>query len=185
MRDNIFIMLFRHFKTSINLNGEEKINYSNSFQRAEIFVNQINDFIKKYPQIKKIKFFTSDKERTLVTSLVISSKIKSNIIEKKQKSIKIYDPLIEKNIDRDPKKIYKDKICNYFNDKINYSYEEDTLYIYITHSSVIHNLFKCMLEECTGKPVEDFKNKKIHGYSLSYIAKKNGKVTYEFNNKMD
>lgn len=185
MIGNIYIMLIRHFKTINNSNNEEKINYDKSFQKAEIFSIYIYDFIKKHPSIKKIKFYTSEKERTLVTALVISSKIKSNIIEKKQKYIEIYDPIIENNIDRDPKKQNKEKICNYFNDKINNIFEEDTLYIYITHSSIIHNLFKCMLEVCAGKSIDDFQIKKIHGYSLSFIAKNDNKISYGFNYKMD
>ena len=102
-KKNRFIIFIRHFETQ-NDSKKEKINYSTSFINAMSFIENIKNIIDKYPQIKKIKFLTSDHERTLVTSLVISSKIKSEMLEKKFKQIEIDDPVINEYVDRDPLK---------------------------------------------------------------------------------
>lgn len=184
MKKNCFIIFIRHFETYNSSKNKERINYSTSFESASGFVENIKFIADKYPQIKKIKFLTSDHERTLLTSLVISSKLKSEILEKKFKYIDINDPVINEFVDRDPQKKNKHVICNYFYKKIESSFDDDTLYIIVTHSSIIYNLFKCILEFCVGNEFSEFENKRIHGYSLSYITKYDNKVTYGFNKKI-
>ena len=181
---NKYIMLIRHFETIYNSKNKEKIKFNESFDKAILFVNYIEDFINKNPQIKKIKFFTSDHERTIMTSLILSSSIKSKILKKKFAKIHISDPKIDDMIDRDPTKKNKKNTCIYFQKKIEDFFKDDTLYIYITHSSVIYNLFKCILDNLSEANLNDY-NKRIHSYSISSITKINGQVSHIFNKKIE
>lgn len=178
---NKYLMIIRHFETYKN---KEKIKFNESFEKSQYFINYIENFIKKYPEIKKIKFYTSDQERTIMTSLILSSNLKSEIIKNKISNIHIYDPVINNKIDRDPKKKNKHHTCNYFKNIVDKSLSDDTLYIYITHSSIISNLFKCILEYLANDDIDDF-NKRIHHYSISTVVKFNDKVHYNFNKKID
>ena len=181
---NKYLMLIRHFETFQNSKNKEKIKFKESFNKSIWFIDFIEIYIKKYPQIKKIKFFTSEHERTIMTSLILSSSIKSEILKNKFLNIQIFDPIINDMIDRDPKKKNKKNVCIYFKKNIEELFEEDTLYIYITHSSIIYNLFKCILENILNTKFEHF-NKRIHDYSISCIAKTNDKLSYIFNKKIE
>lgn len=176
-------ILIRHFETFLTSDGEEKIKFKSSYSKASLFVNFIKLYISRNIGIKKIKFFTSDYERTLVTTLIISSLIKTEIIDGNISNIKIYEPVINDVIDRDPKKKNKKYMCEYFKNMVNNNFDNDTVYIYITHSSVIYNLFKCVLECSLNKKVPDF-NKRIYSNSISYISKNDNKVSYMFNKKI-
>lgn len=182
--ENKYLMLIRHFETYYDKKNNEKIKFDESFKKADMFVKYIKKFIDKYPDIKKIKFYTSDQDRTIMTSLVLSSILKSEIIKNNIKNIKIYDPIIDNIIDRDPKKNKSDKICQEFQNMIKNEMKENTLHIYITHSSIIYNLFKCILYYLFGEKFND-SNKKIHNYSISYVAKNYDKIHYNFNKKID
>lgn len=180
---NKYLMLIRHFETFQNSNKKEKLKYEESTNKAILFVNFINAFIKKYPEIKKIKFYTSDHERTMLTSLILSNAIKVEMLKKNFPELIINEPIIYDVIDRDPKKKNKKKTCSVFK-KIIDKYSEDTLHIYITHSSIIYNLFKCILEHLLDTEMDDFA-KRIHNYSISCISKIDDKVSYVFNKKID
>lgn len=181
---NCYIILIRHFKTYINSKNKEKINYSTSFENSHGFIENIKSFTEKYPQIKKIKFLTSDHERTLLTSLVISTKLKSEILKKKLKYIEIDDPVINVFVDRDPFKKNKNLVCEYFNKKIENSFNDNTLYVIVTHSSIIYNLYKCIFEIFTEDEFTEYENKKIHSYSFSYIIRNDNRISYSFNKKI-
>lgn len=200
MGKNLNIILIRHFKTFYDSNKNEKIDYEDSFDYATLFINKIKEHIDKYENIKKIKFISSNQDRTLMTSLVISSKIKSDILNNKFKKIKIYDPKINDMVDRDPNKKNKEKMSKYFNKKIK-KFDQDTLYIIISHSSVIYNLFNCILESCSGINLNNhnpnnnnqYNNQHnnqynnhlhIHSFSISWIFKYNNIVDYELNQKI-
>ena len=176
-------MLIRHFETFYNDDGQEKIKYKKSFSKGSLFINFIKSYLSKYTGIKKIRFYTSDYERTLLTSLVLSSLSETEIIDGTLSGVKIYDPVLNEMIDRDPKKRNKKNVCEYFKKNIETSFEPDTLYIYITHSSVIYNLFKCVLDWVLEREMPDF-SKRIHGYSVSYISKIDNRVSYMFNKKI-
>ena len=178
---NKYIMIIRHFET---VEGKEKIKFNESFEKSQLFINYIENFINKYPHINKIKFYTSDQERTIITSLILSSNLKGEIIKNNIHDLQIYDPIINNKIDRDPKKKNKSKICKYFKNMIEKSLDDETLYIYVTHSSVIYNLFKCMVDYFIGEIIDDF-DKKIHKYSISTIVNNNDSVNYNFNKKID
>ena len=174
------IMIIRHFDT---YKDNEKIKYKESFIKSELFVNYIKKFIDRYPKINKIKFYTSDYDRTIMTSLILSSNLKNKIIDNQFEKIKINDPKITKILDRDPKKKKKYKIGDFFADTSDSKLNDDTLYIYITHSSVIYNLFKSILEYCTNDKIDNF-HERIHRYSISTITKNNDKIKYVFNKKI-
>lgn len=178
---NKYIMIIRHFET---FKGIEKIKFNKSFEKSQLFINYIESFINKYSDIKKIKFYTSDQERTIMTSLILSSNLKSEIIKNKFTNLKIYDPIINNKIDRDPKKKNKNQTCNYFKNTIEKSLDDETLYIYVTHSSIIYDLFKCIVDYFIGEQIDDF-NKKIHRYSISTIVNNKDMVNYNFNKKID
>jgi hypothetical protein len=180
---NKHIIIMRHFETFKDKHGKEKIYYDDSNDKSVVFVNFIKDYINKHPDINKIKFYSSNHERTLMTSLIVSSCIKSEIINGNFKKINIDDPSINNIIDRDPSKKKHIKRCEIINQKINNKLKDDTLYIFITHSSVISNLFYCFVNMFAKK---DFKTKseKIHSYSLSYITKIDNKLTWDFNIKL-
>jgi hypothetical protein len=174
-------MIIRHFDT---VRGTDKIKFNESLEKSHQFVYYISEFLDKYPEIKKIKFYTSDQDRTIITSLILSSKLKSEIIRKKINNLQVYDPTINNKIDRDPKKKYKIQTCNYFKYIVDKTFDDKTLYIYITHSSIIYDLFKCITEYLINDRVE-IQNNKIHSYSISTIISNNDKVNYTFNKKID
>jgi hypothetical protein len=181
MSINIFII--RHFKTFVDSNDVEKINYEKGFEHSKPFVDFIGKFIEKNSKINKIKFITSPQDRTIITSLIISSDLKTNILKDKIRNIEIIDPIIDKKIDRDPHKKRKNYRCNYLKKQIYSEFDENTIYIYITHSSVIYNSFKCIIDSVSNKITTDF-NEKIHGFSLSYLIKSKDKIVFEFNKNM-
>ena len=181
---NKYLMLIRHFETYYDSNKHEKIKFNDSFYKASIFAEHIKKFIKEFPEIKKIKFYTSNRERTIMTALVLSSTLKSELIKNNLQNVEIYDPVIDNIVDRDPKKIKIDHICNTFYNLIDKKFKDNTLYIYVTHSSIICDLFRCVLEYLVNKKTDNF-HKKIYNYSLSYVVRKNDKVSYLFNKKID
>ena len=181
MSINIFII--RHFKTFYDSNDLEKIRYEKGFDQSKFFVEFIGKFIDKNPKINKIKFITSPQDRTIITSLIISSNLKTYILKQKIRNIEIIDPVIDKQVDRDPKKKRKDNVCGYFKNKIQSEFNDNTIYIYITHSSIIYNTFKCIIDNMVHKTTTDF-NEKIHGFSLSYLIKSKDKIHFEFNKNM-
>lgn len=183
MTKNFNIIIIRHFKTTNNKNKEEKIIYEDAFDQAKPFINFINKYINKYDKIDKIKFISSPQDRTIITGLIISSILKSDIIENKIKKIIIEDPIIEEVIDRDPHKKKHITTCKVLSKKISEEYDENTLYIFITHSSLIYNTFSCLLNSHLKNKLDNFAEK-IHSYSLSYIVKRNNKITYEFNKNL-
>lgn len=181
MSINIFII--RHFKTFYDSNDYEKIRYEKAFEYSKPFVDFIGKFIEKNPKINRIKFITSPQDRTVITSLIISSDLKTNILKEKIRNVEIIDPIIDKIVDRDPKNNRKDFVCNYFKKRINSDFNENTIYIYITHSSVIYSTFKCIIDNLVHKTTTDFAER-IHCFSLSYLIKSKDKVIFEFNKNM-
>ena len=178
--ENKYLMIIRHFETHKN---SEKIKFNNSFTKSQMFINYIKKFIKKYTNIKKIKFYTSNQDRTIITSLILSSNLKNEIINDTILNLQIYEPEINDILDRDPKKIKKNDTCKYFKNIIKKSMDNDTLYIYITHSSVIYNLFKCIVKNITNEKF-DIPDKRIHSYSMSTFVKCDDKIHYSFNKKI-
>lgn len=177
------IIIIRHFETFEDSHGNEKINYNKSLNKSENYVVFIKEYIKKNKNINKIKFYTSKHERTIITALILSNKLKSNIISKKLNSIEICDPIITDLIDRDPsKKKYKNNCIKIINE-IDAKIKSDTLYIYVSHSSTIYNLFDCFYKLYSSKNSEKFINK-IHSYSLSFLSKKKNRLTFDFNINM-
>ena len=172
IENKMHFMLIRHFETFHNSNGEEKIKFKSSYDKASFFIEFIKSYISKYGGIKKIKFFTSDYERTLLTSLILSSLIKTEIIDGNIDGIKIYEPVLNNMIDRDPRKKNKKHVCEYFKNTIENNIEPETLYIYVTHSSVIYNLFKCVLEHVLGKQIQSFNKiwQRLFPWLLSMIC---------------
>jgi hypothetical protein len=182
--ENKYIMLIRHFESYYDSYNHEKIKYKDSFYKSIIFAEYIKKIIKEFPEIKKIKFYTSDHEITIMTALVISSTLKSELIKNNLPKIEIYDPVIDNIVDRDPKKIKAKYTCKSFHNLIEKKLKHDTLYIYITHSSIISNLFSCILDYLSNKKNENF-HKKIYNYSFSYIIRFNDKVSWVYNKKID
>ena len=160
------------------------IKLRNNIYKSIIFAEYIKKIIKEFSDIKKIKFYTSDHERTIMTALILSSTLKSEVIKNNLPKIEIYDPIIDNIVDRDPNKIKANYICNSFHNLIDKKIKDDTLYIYITHSSIISNLFTCILDYLSNKKGGYF-NKKIYNYSLSYIIRFNNKVSWVYNKKID
>ncbi len=183
MHTNKHIIIMRHFETFINKFGKEKIHYNDSNDKSIIFINFIKNYINKYDDITKIKFYTSNHERTLMTSLILSSSIKTHIINDNFKKIDIDNPVVNNIIDRDPSKKKHIKRCEIINEKINNKLKPDTLYIFVTHSSIINDFFYCFVNMYAKKDFK-IKNEKIHNYSLSYITKINNKLTWDFNIKL-
>jgi hypothetical protein len=177
---NKYLIIIRHFETHKN---SEKIKFNESFAKSQLFINYITKFVKKYSDIKKIKFYTTNYERTITTSLILSSNLKNEIINNTLSNLQIFEPEINNILDRDPKKIKKDDTCKNFKNNIEKNMDDDTLYIYITHSSVIYNLFECIINMVANKK---FNNpvKRIYNYSISSLVKYNDKIKYNFNKKI-
>lgn len=177
------IIIMRHFETFEDSHGNEKINYNQSLDKSENFIVFIKEYIEKNKNINKIRFYTSKHERTIISALILCNKLKSNIISNKLNPIEICDPIITDLIDRDPnKKKYKNNCIKIIN-KIENKLKNDTLYIYVSHSSTIYNLFNCFYKLYSPKNSEKFINK-IHSYSLSFLTKKKNRLIYDFNINM-
>lgn len=176
------IIVLRHFKTYTDTKRQEKIIYDDAFEKTKPYIDFIIKVLEKNANIKNIKFICSPQERTIMTGLILSSSLKSKIItnEKLIKNIDISDPIIEKNIDRDPK---KERLIKYYLETKNKYYDDDTICIFVTHSSIIYNLYKCILEDIKNIELENF-NKKIKSYSMSYIYKNKNKIYNKFNINM-
>ena len=71
------------------------------------------------------------------------------------------------------------KKCNALNPKLN----GDTLYIFISHSSTILNLFEYFCKIYSSKYNKKYTNK-IHSYSLSFITKTSDRLMFDFNINM-
>ena len=184
MTQNFNIIIIRHFKTvNDKKNKEEKIIYKDAFEQSKPFIKFIKKYVDKYNKINKIKFISSPQDRTIMTGLIISTILKSDIIENRIKKIIIEDPIIEEVIDRDPHKKKHIITCKVLKEQISKEYDENTLYIFITHSSLIYNTFSCLLNSYLKDKIEFFAEK-IHSYSLSYIIKSNNKISYEFNKNL-
>lgn len=181
MKKNIFII--RHFETTTDNNKNKKISYKKSLIYLELFVNFIKKHISENPYIKSIKFYTSEHDRTIITAYMLFSKLQTDIILNNIESIDIHKPEISDIIDRDPKKNKHQSVCKQIINKIEPKFKSDTLYIFITHSSLISNLFKCFYNIYTDNDIKKI-DKKIHSYSLSFISKIDDKLTYKFNVNM-
>lgn len=175
------ILIIRHLKTYIDTKRQEKIIYDDAFEKIKSYVDFILKVAEKNSNIKNIIIVCSPQERTLMTALILSSSLKSKIIASENnkliKNIHISDPIIEKNIDRDPK---KERNKKYYLDTMNKYYNNDSICILITHSSIIYNLYKSILEYIKKIKLENFE-KKIKSYSMSYIYKDNHKIYNKFN----
>ena len=160
---NIFII--RHFKTSYDSDKNERLIYDNALKDSNLFVNFIYKYLKENSYIKNITFISSPQDRTIITSLIICNHLKTVL---KNKDYNINDPIIDNILDRDPnRKIKLDILKKYFKKEINEKFNEDTLYILITHSSKIYNLYKSIIE-IYSKEI-DFSKKHIYTNSLTYI----------------
>lgn len=173
----------RHFETFEDSNGNEKIYYSKSLDKSYKFIKFIHEYLNKNKNVNKIKFYTSKHDRTIISALILCNKIREKIISKEFHTIEIFDPIITDLIDRDPKKIKNKKMCEKIKNNVDKKFKSDTLYIFITHSSTIYNLFECFCKLYSTKYTENFVNK-IHAYSISFITKTNDRLIYEFNINM-
>lgn len=183
MEQQFYLLILRHFKTTKDSKKNEKIIYDDAFDRSESFANFIIIFLKEHPNIHKVKFITSPQDRTIMTALVISSMFKTKIFEDKIIDIEIIDPLIDKMIDRDPHKKKKNAIFKYFKNNIRKDNSKHTLYVYVSHSSIIHNMFKAIVNICSNNNIL-VRKEHIYAYSLSYIFNNGYDLTYEYNKNM-
>lgn len=159
------IIIIRHFKTSHDSDNNEKIIYDNALIDSNLFINFIYKYLKENTYIKDITFISSPQDRTIMTSLIICSHLKTAL---KNKDYNINDPIIDNILDRDPnKKINLDILKKYLKKEINEKFNGDTLYIFVTHSSIIYNLYKSIIE-IYSKEI-DFSKKHIYTNSLTYI----------------
>lgn len=177
------IIIIRHFETFEDSNKNEKIDYEKSLKKSGKYIEFIQNYIIENPNINKIKFFTSKHDRTIMTSLILCSGLKTKIISNQLKSIEIFEPAIIDILDRDPLKINHKKVCNKIKNNVNDKLNDNTLYLFITHSSLIYNLFTCFCKLYSSKYKSESKTH-IHTYSLSYIKKTTGSLKYNFNINM-
>lgn len=189
MDKNKNIIIIRHFETFKDENNNERIYYNESSRKLKKYL----EFIEKYinnnsnannsQKINKIKIFTSNYDRTIITSLIICNGLKSEIISNRLKSIEIFEPVITDILDRDPHKKKHKEICKKITNDINNKLNEDTLYLFITHSSLICNIFNCFCKLYSNEYKKVSKSH-IHRYSLSYIKKTKKICEYDFNINM-
>ena len=184
MNNNKYIIMIRHFETYRNIKNKEKVNYNESFNKANNFIKNIKLFLNKHPNITNIKFLTSEHERTLVTSLILSSAFKNEIINKKI-VINIEDPIILDFIDRDPKKSNIKHNTSNFIKYLNNNKSNNTLLIFITHSSCLSYLFNSCINNVysyfsKNVPVINIEQK-IFDYSLSTLSVHDTVIDYTFN----
>ncbi len=177
------IIIMRHFETIKDTSGNEKILYDKSLEKSKQFTEFIRKYLENKPEINKIVFYVSKHERTLISALILSNQIKSKIILNKLRPIQINDPVINDIIDRDPKKKKNKKTCEKIKNDLDPVLKSDTLYIFVSHSSVILNLFECFCKSYSGKYNDKLENK-IHSYSLSLINKSDKRLIYDFNINM-
>ncbi len=173
----------RHFETIKDSRNNEKILYDKSLEKSLIFTEFIKKYLDDRPNINRIKFYVSKHERTIISALILSNQIKSKIILNKFKPIEISDPVIIDIIDRDPKAKKHKKNCNKIKNDLEPTLKNNTLYIFVSHSSIIFNLFECFCKFYSNKYKENFINK-IHSYSLSFINKTKDRLIYDFNINM-
>jgi hypothetical protein len=178
------IIIIRHFKTFEDDKGNEKILYKKSLSRSVKFVDFIKKYVNENKSINKIKIYTSNQDRTIMTAFILISKLKSEIISSELKNVNIFEPIITDIIDRDPKKNKYKGVCDKIKNIIEPKLKNDTLYVFITHSSLIFNLFECFYNIYTDKNVAKT-NKNIHSYSLSFMTKTNNHLKSKFNINMD
>lgn len=103
---------------------------------------------------------------------------KSKIINNEFRTIEIYNPIITDIVDRDPHEKKHKEICNKIIYEVNNKLSENTLYLFITHSSLIYNIFNCFCKLYSSK-YKKIPKTHIHRYSLSYMKKT--KKTFECN----
>ena len=178
------IIILRHFETWVDKKGQERIYYDKSLKKSDKFVKFIKKYISDKQYINNIKFYTSEHDRTIMTSLILVSKLKSLIVNNNDKQIKMHEPIIIDMLNRDPnKKKYKNNYHK-FKNEIDNKLKNDTLYIYVTHSSTIYNLFKYLSKFYSDKKYKQKHIDKIHTYSLSFISKDDNQLTCDFNINM-
>lgn len=177
------IIIIRHFETFKDANNNERIYYNKSLKKSNEYLEFIEKYINNNPKINKIKLLTSNHDRTIMTSLIISNGLKSKIIYNKLTSIEIYEPIISNILDRDPHKKKHKEICKKIINNIDSKLTENTLYLFITHSSLIFNLFNCFCNLYSNEYIKIPKSH-IHKNSLSYIKKTKKSFEYDFNINM-
>ena len=160
------VMIIRHFKTE----KDERINYNKSQEYIKYFIKIIKSYILDN-KTKKIKIYTSDCDRTIITSLLIYIKLKDEL------NISILSPNTDIMLNRDPNKKKYPEIKKYFND---YVFNENELIIFFTHSSIYTHLLNSILEN----KIDNFKHicnkKRVHSFSISHIGYKKN-INYKFN----
>lgn len=177
------IIIIRHFETMKDSDGNEKVLYDKSLIKSIKFIEFIKKYLENKPNIKKIKFYVSKHDRTIISALILCNQIKSKIISNQFNMIEIFDPVITDIIDRDPKLKKHKETCNKIKNNLEPYLNSDTLYIFVSHSSVIYNLFECFCKIFSNKYKEKYTGK-IHSYSLSYINKQKNRIIYDFNINM-
>jgi len=177
------IIIIRHFETFKDENNNERIYYNKSLKKIEKYLEFIKKYMNDNLKINKIKFFTSKYDRTIMTSLIIANGLKSKIINNQLRTIEIYNPIITDVVDRDPRKQKNKEICNKIIYDVDNKLSENTLYLFITHSSSICNIFNCFCKlYSTGH--KKISKTHIHRYSLSYIKKTKKTFECDFNINM-
>lgn len=184
MDANQHIFLIRHFKT----NCEERINYSNSYDEAKLYIDEIVKCIKKY-HIKKINMYVSDVDRTLLTSLIIHIKL-CDIINTNGYDVTINKPEVDDYLFRDPRRERCSYITDYFKNKNKRCKDknaEHTMVINVTHSSCYRSIYKGYLQGIFKDSylIEDIiKDARINSNGMSYITNFS-KNKYYYNRKMN
>lgn len=171
-------VIIRHYKT-VKHHHKENIIYDKTFDKSKPYVKMIIKLCDK-SKFNKITFVCSPQDRTIMTSLILSSALKSYFIKKKISHIEIVDPIIDEKINRDPRKTKTftdyEKVIN----KYDHGPNSKSLIIFITHSSVIHSLYKSILYHYT-QVHDQTKSTHIKTWSLSYAMVTNDKFYHKFN----
>lgn len=165
------IIILRHFKTKNN-----KVNYDNSYEESEAYIKFIYSYIKKH-KIKNIIFECSPQDRTWITCLTLYT-----ILRTKSNEYSMELPTVNEILDRDPQKIKKGLINNYYVDKKKQKNDDKTLIIYGTHSSVYQTIFNSVISQYSNST--KIRNEKIHSNSLSFITINKASIQYGFNLNM-
>lgn len=171
-------VIIRHYKTEKH-HHKENIIYDKTFDKSKRYVKMIVKLCKK-SKFNKITFVCSPQDRTMMTSLILSSALKSYFIANKIYDIKIIDPIIDEKINRDP---HKNKSFTDY-EKVIKKYDQGpnskSLVIFITHSSVIYSLYKSIIYHWTQERVQS-NSTHIKTWSLSYAMITDGKFYHKFN----
>lgn len=171
-------VIIRHYKTEKH-HHKENIIYNKTFDKSKSYVKMIVKLCNK-SKFNKITFVCSPQDRTMMTSLILSSALKSYFIANRIHNIKIIDPIIDEKINRDPHKNKSftdyEKVIKKYDDSSN----TKSLVIFITHSSVIHSLYKSIMYYYTQDRVQ-VNPTHIKTWSLSYAMVTNGKFYHKFN----